>query len=728
MKKLLTIASLALMCNGAMAQNVTRAYTDDEFYKKALWMTTRFYGSERSGEGPNWLTAKHTVGSYNGTSYLKDADGDYDLTGGWFDCGDFVKFGQTQYYSCYMLLLGYSEFPKGYRDYYSADYSGYLAADDYTYESAKGKPNGIPDILDECKYATDYFMKCMRSKDQFYYQVGVGSQDHQHWSTSVYKSAMLSKSQGGESDGSRPVFSVSSGATSMVALCGASLAAMYRLYKDFNSTYANQCLAKGNHGNIGSANGTEYPSKPRFEPDLVIYYCEMYRATNDASWKTKAESAYSQMGSSTHGYTICYNNTEDLAEYLMWAACGNTTAKSRLKTYADSYCSSKYMLDSKGDGTWGPVRYSMNQAFVRALNAKATGNLTTIDDYVMRQTDWVLGANDAGLSLVVGVGKNFAQYPHSRNYYLNDNNNIGACKPIAKYSQYGYMQGGQRGSLKNYTNDPSKHEQTEGGIDYNAGMVGTLGYICSIIAPKTSESETAKSYTVSNEIDKNYKFDFAVTDPIDPGDGGSTGGSGSAIYCGPTSSYQDKISNYTSASKNVSGQNITIQSNGKQYCKLVVKSSSNKTSNFSFGWSTDGGVNWDNSKKLDGKASDNSGSITYIFDFGGANAVTIAVWYCGYGSEEYGWSVSSAEVFDLPDGQKPIDPSVDPDDPSTGIDDPVIPEELKLYSYNKTIYCNKKIQKIVNLSGCNQTFQNGNLCTGIYIVIIDNKAYKVFVK
>ena len=178
----LRITILALVCSfaGAFTASAADLAFDKEQYQKALWMTARFYGAQRMGEGVNWLVATHEPnGVANGTffseskfvkgkSYLKDADGSYNLTGGWFDCGDFVLFGQTFFYSAYMLALGYSEFPGGYDDYYSFDYHGYISADDYTWEGKKGAPNGIPDILDEVKYATDFILKAVRDKSTFY--------------------------------------------------------------------------------------------------------------------------------------------------------------------------------------------------------------------------------------------------------------------------------------------------------------------------------------------------------------------------------------------------------------------------------------------------------------------------------------------------------------------------------------------------------------------------------
>ena len=161
-----------------------------ESIPKALWMTRTigFYRAQRSGNGPNWLIAEHeptqtaTGLSTNLTSLSRESlfkgcrhrwlRPDWQLV----RLRHFEKFGQTEFYSAYMLLLGYSEFPAGYDDKYSADYQGYIGSvTTPIWEGNKGIPNGIPDILDEVKYATDFFMKCVRSNSVFYYQIGNGT-------------------------------------------------------------------------------------------------------------------------------------------------------------------------------------------------------------------------------------------------------------------------------------------------------------------------------------------------------------------------------------------------------------------------------------------------------------------------------------------------------------------------------------------------------------------------
>lgn len=619
-EKVLTLILLIGATIGCSINVNAQSFTDKEYYKKSLWMTTRFYGAQRSGEGVNWLTAKHTVGSYKGTSYIKDADGEYGLTGGWFDCGDYVKFGQTEFYSCYMLLLGYSEFTKGYRDYYSADYHGYVNADDYTYESAKGEPDQIADVLNECKYATDYFMKAMCSQTKFYYQVGDGNADHSAWTTSVYKSAEATVSEGGESDGSRPVYSVSEGATSMVALCGASLAAMSRLYAAHNETYANQCLEKAKVAaafiekdvtanklsNLGSANGSFYPVKGKYYPDMVIMYCELYRATLDNTYKTKAETYYNKMGTDAHGYSLCYNNTEDLAEYLMYKVCGNSEALTRLKAYATSYEGPNYMLNIKGDNRWGPLRYCAAQAFAHALYSSAAG-ITAMDQYTAATIDYILGYNSANYSFVVGVGSNYPKKPHYRNVYLNDDNNMSSCTMPVKYSQLGYMVGGSRDNPSSYSDDINNYYTAEGGIDYNAGLVGALGYMMSIIDPISDnyKGEDATSYTVEdNTVDG------------DISEGGTTD-----VNDGSWSSGSDIIP--------LSGT-VTVNTNNDTYVEVTIKTGLPITS-VTFGYSEKlNGTNPDftSNDKYEVK-SDGNGEYTFTFNVSASSSKLYLInYYC----------------------------------------------------------------------------------------------------
>lgn len=481
----------------------TPVFKDGDF-EKALWMTGRFYGAQRSGDSHNWLIAKHKVGSYDGTSFVKDADGSYDLTGGWFDCGDHVKFGQTEFYSAYMLALGYSEFPSGYNDYYSQDYNGYISADDYTWEGRKGKPNGIPDILDELKHATDYFQKVIRDNKTFYFQVGDGDVDHNNWVTSV-KMSTLSNNDGGEANGSRFVLSGSDKMSDMASLCGATLAIMSRVYKPFDAAYAAKCLEKAKlcHelvysnavGCRGAKNDKYYGPKGTYYPDMVVLDMELYRATNDSKYLTQAEETASKFmdGSDTwnHNWTICYTKAHDLAYYLL-GSYSDGKYKAMAKKYLDSYVDmykgnrSDYHLFAKKDN-WGVLRYPAAQAFLFGLYDKMNGT-DELNEWSLRTIEYIMGSNSRKFSYIVGFGDNSPKMPHHRNYYGDDNNNMKGLSADKygsnsyKYRQFGFLAGG---SIDDgyYDEDLDSYVYSEGGIDYNAGLVSALGYIVSKLKP-----------------------------------------------------------------------------------------------------------------------------------------------------------------------------------------------------------------------------------------------------
>ncbi|MCK9155564.1 MAG: glycoside hydrolase family 9 protein [Paludibacteraceae bacterium] len=481
---------------------------DKEQYQKALWMTTRFYGAQRSGVGPNWLLATHeptdvpsalqgNLSAFKkGQSFVKDADGSYDLTGGWFDCGDHVKFGQTEFYSAYMLLLGYSEFPAGYDDYYSFDYNGYITADDYTWEGKKGKPNGIPDVLDEVKYATDYLLKCVRDKSTFYYQVGDGAVDHNHWVTASVM-ATLSKSEGGEAGGSRAFSKATGGVTSMAALCGSALAVMARVYKPFDPEYAQMCLEKAlvaydfvngtSKGN--SSAGGFYGAKPKYVEDLVIFNAELYRTTGDEKYLKEAENNSTWMETEAgynYNYSLCYNNTADLACYLM-ATFKNSSYASYAMQAMDFYVNTMYKpasgyLLNKKKGSWGVLRFPANQAFVYGLYEKLNGNLTKVNQYSLTTIEYIMGKNSGSLSYITGFGEKSPTYVHHRNYYRSDADKETGVKLQSKFRQFGYLVGGSLDG--SYSDVPgADYTYSEGGIDYNAGLVGALAYINSILNP-----------------------------------------------------------------------------------------------------------------------------------------------------------------------------------------------------------------------------------------------------
>ncbi|NER23880.1 MAG: hypothetical protein F6J96_24880 [Symploca sp. SIO1C2] len=142
----------------ANAQGTGTIEDDDFNYGEALQKSILFYYGQRSGE----LLDTNPF-PWRGDSAVNDgSDVGIDLSGGYYDAGDHVKFGLPGAASMTMLSWGAIE----YRDAYQQ--SGQLA-----------------EILDSIKWGTDYFLKAHITDHQgtkeFYGQVGDGNIDHAYW-------------------------------------------------------------------------------------------------------------------------------------------------------------------------------------------------------------------------------------------------------------------------------------------------------------------------------------------------------------------------------------------------------------------------------------------------------------------------------------------------------------------------------------------------------------------
>lgn len=517
---------LAFLLLGAAA---AQARFTPEDYQKALWMTTRYYGAQRSGLGPNWLLMDH---KYK-VSYVRDSVDGRDLRGGWFDCGDFPLFGQTFFYSAYVLIQAYDAFPTGFPDqYHGFDYSDYDSANDFTY--AASKPDGIPDLLQEVKYATDWIIKATPDAKTFYFQKGTGGSndgtpakpygEHGYWVTSGFLSAQYEAIDGGEYDKPRPIFKLgrSSGLPgeivvndgSMPSFAAAALSLMSIHYRKYDAAYADTCLAHARmafeyaqsqiltgNGVTGSTGMTGYYAKnDKMTDDIVTAASCMYKATGENAFLEYAKSKKSF--ALNKGYTLAYSTNDDLALYTGWQFAGFAEYKDSLRIgFVDRYKSKgtgESGLSTLGD-KWGFLRYPANQAFVCGLYGKAT-NDSSYDQFIYNQVDYILGANPPKQSFLVGFCSGCAKtadWPHHRNVYLNDNNNPKAIKGIpARNKEFGALLGFTNKIADSLNQYIDNYQQTEGGIDYNAGLLGALAYINSKLNPV----DTSKTYTKASPL------------------------------------------------------------------------------------------------------------------------------------------------------------------------------------------------------------------------------------
>src|SRR6266566_408999 len=148
------VAGLVVPLAVAASAHAAPSPTGEFNYAEALQDSMLFYESQRSGP----LPADNRV-LWRGPSDLTDgADHGLDLTGGYHDAGDEIKFGFPEAYSMTTLAWGGL-----------ADKAGYTASGQW------------PFLERNLRWGDDYIIKAHPSPHVFYGQVGDASSDHSFW-------------------------------------------------------------------------------------------------------------------------------------------------------------------------------------------------------------------------------------------------------------------------------------------------------------------------------------------------------------------------------------------------------------------------------------------------------------------------------------------------------------------------------------------------------------------
>lgn len=466
-----------------------------EQYRKALWMSTRFLGAQRSGQGPNWIMQQ----TAHPTSFVKDNYNGHDVSGGWFDCGDHVMFGHTQYYSAYIIARAVAAFPLAWHDDYTGDYSDYLKTGDYSMQGGDG--NGIPDILEELRYEADFVMKAAPDLSTFIIQKGDANKDHIKWTYAGLMST-LNAAQGGEMDVARSVFANPNDAYSP-GMASAFLSIMARIDPDKNraSKYrkhaVNAFYYAMQHQGVQSA-APYYASanwNGRWKEARALAGYELYKTTNDTVFRNYAKVQYDSMLTNGIYSRFEYANAIPLARLLMQTEFDfpfmNQAIESYLQRFRDSLNSDgvSTVMNQGGFATRGPI----GSAYLHALYSSQQ-NTQEFDSYIYDQVDYILGSNHTKQAYLVGwdeSGIKQVTAPHHRGYWLNENY-ITLHSPADFNLTVGptgtrYLGGVIGGALDgSYKRDVEDYVFNESCIDMNATWIGALAYIVQKHAPSES--------------------------------------------------------------------------------------------------------------------------------------------------------------------------------------------------------------------------------------------------
>ncbi|MEL7034214.1 MAG: glycoside hydrolase family 9 protein [Cyanobacteria bacterium J06592_8] len=447
-------------------------------YGEALQKSFLFYEAQRSGELPadNRIPWRGDSALSDGVDRNNDGDfndaGEVNLTGGYYDAGDHIKFGLPMASSMTLLSWGVMEYKDAYRQ------SGQL-----------------DEALDAIKWGTDYILKAHVSENgstqAFYGQVGDAKIEYNYWISPE------------EITMERPAFKLDAKnpGADLIGESAAALASGSIIWRYRDPQYAETLLdnaqqlyefAKDNPGIYSDSipEADPYYGSFSYTDELAWSATWLYKATGDESYLREAEDYYQQIGGLAD-WTHNWDNKSYGSAVLLAQETGRQEYHNDVEEWLD------YWSDDSGSGIqytdgglawraeWGSLRIAANTAFVAGVysdylleyNLEDAAKAQRYDQLSEQQIDYILGDNPNNFSYMVGFGDNFPTEPHHRG--ASGNQGSSGNSPINgepnQFILYGALVGGPGSPDDNdYVDERRDFVRNEVALDYNAGLTGAL--------------------------------------------------------------------------------------------------------------------------------------------------------------------------------------------------------------------------------------------------------------
>ena len=450
MKRTSVLVALAILLVSIIPQPAMAAETNfnyvDAFAKSILFYEANWCGPDAGNNRIKW----------RGPCHVNDGkDVGLDLTGGFHDCGDHVKFGLPQCASASTLGWAYYEF----KDVFIA----------------KGQDGYMLNIL---KHFCDYFMKCFPNKTTFYYQLGNGDVDHQYWGPPELQT------------NDRPAYYAATPENPGSDVSGdaaATLALMYLNYKDKDAEYAEKCLTYAKDLYTfgmtyrGNSKAQSYYLPRDYLDELMWGSIWLYVATNDKTYMDNVDKLMVEKKIS--GDNMFNDNWTQCWDYVLtgvFTKLATLSKDPKYKIIAEDHLDYwQNRLKSTPGGlryldSWGVCKYPAAESMVQLVYYKYTGEKKYLD-FAKSQIDYILGDNPNHMSYEVGFGDNYPKFPHHRaaSGRLEGQPADEKKEQPERHILYGALVGGADMEDK-YHDNVNEYVYSETGLDYNAGFVGAL--------------------------------------------------------------------------------------------------------------------------------------------------------------------------------------------------------------------------------------------------------------
>ena len=319
--------------------------------------------------------------------------GAVDVTGGWHDAGDYIKFLSTTAYATYMMIFSYEFDPVKY------------GFDD--------NHDGVPDLLAEAKIGLDWLLRCNYSKYKLITQVQ-NLRDHDvGWRMPSADTLRYD----------RPGY-VSMG-KNQIGIFTAVMAIASRVWADKFQKYdfSQKCLQAAENiysirndvPNIDSTKSGFYQDNA-FWGKMALGAVELYTTTKKYEYFIDAKTYADSAGSD---YWWSWGNINSLADYKI--------AKYEPR-FADYILNNLKVFNAKKDSSvfregmpyvWGTTNSLLGISLQAILYKTLTGS-HRFDSLEVYERDYVLGRNPWGLSFIYNIGTMFPKHLHNQIAYFHN--------------------------------------------------------------------------------------------------------------------------------------------------------------------------------------------------------------------------------------------------------------------------------------------------------------------
>ena len=342
-----------------------------------------------------------------------------DVTGGWHDAGDQLKYLISGSYATAHMLKAYEIKPEQFND--SVDSLGRYGS------------NGVPDVLDEALWGINWILKMHPSPDLLFHQVG-DDRDHigwkmpdndksdYGWGENSYRVVYFAS---GKPQGLREYKSEATGVSNLAGRCAAALAIAYNIWKDDTDRilFANRCLVSARTvfemglKNEGFQQGNSFGAPYRYTEDtwaddMEWGAAELYRATGDEKYLDYARDFAIRAGA----VSWMPLDTAEHYKYYPFVNIGHYALYDLVDNDFKKLLSDYYRMGIEATvKRAGKNVYNVGVPFIWCSNNLLTSLITqiilyeemtsdfTYHDFMTDQVNWLFGVNPWGTSMFTGI-------------------------------------------------------------------------------------------------------------------------------------------------------------------------------------------------------------------------------------------------------------------------------------------------------------------------------------